>query len=182
MKPIHDLSDDEWLQLVQRAAALPDAPATLVRAALDMWPAQPLPAIARAAAALRPLVAALTFDSWALPALGPGMRSLPSDVRHLVYAAAGCDIDLRIAPVDARFEVAGQVLGTDEAGTLELVRSIDDPAKGPSAAVFADLAEPGEFRFGGLSPGTYRLTLRVGTREIVLPLIEVGVQRDRDAP
>jgi hypothetical protein len=167
MKPIHDLSDDEWMQLVQRAAALPEAPAALVRAALDLWPAQPLPAIARAAAALRHLVAALSFDSWVLSAAAPGIRSLPSEVRHLVYAATGCcDIDLRIASVGGRFEVAGQVLGIDAAGTLEWVRWVDDPADDPSAALVADLDELGEFRLGRLSPGTYRLTLRVGDDEI----------------
>jgi hypothetical protein len=181
MKPIHDLSDDEWLDLVRSAAALPDVPAALVRAVLDLWSAQPLPAVARAAASWRSLVATLSFDSWASSAVAPGMRSLPSDVRHLVYVATGCDVDLRIAPSAGRFEVAGQILGTDEAGTLEVVRAVDNPAAEPSAALVADLDELGEFRLGSLSPGTYTLTFRMGDGEIVLPLIEIGVHRGRGA-
>ena len=39
MKPVDSLSDDEFAQLVQRAVALPDAPPTLVRAAIGLWPA-----------------------------------------------------------------------------------------------------------------------------------------------
>jgi len=181
MKPIHDLSDDEWLQLVQRAAALPDAPAALLRAALTLWPAPLAPTVARAAAPLQLLFAALSFDSWALSAAAPGMRSLPSDVRHLLYTATVCDIDLRIAPVDGRFEVAGQVLGIDEVGTLKLVRWVDDPAEDPSAALVADFDELGEFRLRGLSPGTYSLTLRVGADEIALPRIEIALPHDRGA-
>jgi len=175
MKPIHSLSDNEWFQLVQRAAALPDVPEPLTRAALNLWPADRLPAIARTAEPLRRLAALLTFDSWAAPAVAVGMRALPSDVRHLLFTATGRDIDLRIAPLDGRFALAGQVLGPDETGSLELVCRSDEL----SAPQAANLDELGEFRLDGVSRGTYQLTLRLGNDEIVLPLIEVGAQRDR---
>jgi hypothetical protein len=175
MKPIHSLSDDKWFQLVQRAAALPDVPESLVRAALKLWPADRLPAMARAAEPQRRLAAVLSFDSWAAPAVAAGMRAMPSDVRHLLFTATGRDIDLRIEPVDGRFALVGQVLGPDETGSLELVRRVDER----SAPQVAKLDELGEFRLDGVSRGTYQLTLRLGDDEIVLPLIEVGAQRDR---
>jgi hypothetical protein len=167
---------------VRCAAALPDAPAWLVRAAIDLWRTrQPAPG-ARGAAPLRRLAAMLRFDSWAAPAVATGMRSLPSDVRHLLYATTGHDVDLRIAPIDGRFALAGQVLGPDEAaGSLELARRADVCAGDPPAPVVAELDDLGEFRLDGVSPGTYRLTLRMGGDEIVLPPIDVGGQRDRGA-
>jgi hypothetical protein len=174
MKPIHDLSDDEWLQLVQRAAALPDAPEALIRAALDLWPARQPSAVARAATTLRRVVAVLSFDSWAAPAVAAGMRALPSEVRQLLFTAMGRDIDLRIAPQGGRFALAGQVLGPDETGSLELAGSAGEA----SAALGAEIDALGEFRLDGVGRGTYRLTLRVGGDEIVLPPIEVGARHD----
>jgi hypothetical protein len=41
MKPIDTLSDDEFAHQVQRATALPDAPAGLIRAATVLWPQTP---------------------------------------------------------------------------------------------------------------------------------------------
>jgi hypothetical protein len=177
MKPVANLSDDEFSHLVQRAVReLPDAPPSFVHAALAQWPATgPLAALASSFAALAQAVAhritaAVTFDSWATPALASGMRSAQVATRHLLYSAQGRDIDLRIAPSAEYFSMAGQILGPDEAGMVELSHEHDD---GREAFVTA-LDALGEFRIDGIRRGTYVMTLRMGGDEIVLPPVEVG--------
>ena len=174
MKPVESLSDDEFVHLVHRAIALPDAPTSLVRAAIDLWPAaQPATLTRVAQAALRLVTAVLSFDSWAQPPLALGMRSGASDTRHLLFSAMGRDIDLRISPAADHFALTGQILGPDESGLVELATQSGDDADGTAARV-ASLDELGEFRLDGVRGGTYRLTLRMGGDEIVLPPIIVG--------
>lgn len=169
MKPINQLTDDELALLAQRAAALPDAPPALLTAAhalmLEPPPQTSLPELARAATRL--LAAALRFDSWAGAPLAFGMRALPADTRHLLFSAMGRDIDLRITPADEQFALAGQILGPDESGRVEL-------SSGGAAKRMAVIDDLGEFRLDGIDCGTYLLTLRMGNDEIALPLIEVG--------
>lgn len=184
MKPIDDLSDDEFAHLAQRAARLPDAPAALVRAALDLWPqsrlaSAPAPVpwatlAAPAQAALRAVAAVLSFDSWARPALAAGMRSGETDTRHLLFTARGRDIDLRISPSAGGFALSGQVLGPDETGTVELAAAREPGRAARPAARQAALDELGGFRLDGLEQGTVWLTLRMGGDEIVLPPIDLG--------
>ena len=177
MKPLDSLTDEEFDRELRRAvSALPDAPDALQRAALDLFPATAtttaswLDAAAQVVQAVRQqLQAVLTFDSWATPALAAGMRSTASSTRFLLYSVKGRDIDLRITPAAAGFEVAGQVLGPDETGQVEL-RSASE---GASAQV-AMMDDMGEFRLEGVRRGSYVFTLRVGADEIVLPPVEVG--------
>jgi hypothetical protein len=165
MKPVNQMSDDELGPLVKRAAELPNAPADLVQATGHMWPHPAAPGAVRAA--MRLLLATLRFDSWAGAPLAFGMRALPADTRHLLFSAMGRDIDLRISPADQRFALAGQILGPDESGRVELA------AHGmPKRSAAID--ELGEFHLDGIDRGTYLLTLRMGGDEIVLPPIEVG--------
>lgn len=166
------LSDEALLQRLQQAVqALPDAPAALQRSAIALWPAQAAPSLAGLAqAALRRLAAVLSFDSWAAPALAPGMRSLRSPTRHLLFSSLGRDIDLRITPAAGGFSLSGQILGPDETGQIELAPLPDDsPARHVSA-----LDALGEFRIDGVASGLYRLSLRLGDDLIALPPIEVG--------
>ena len=169
MKLIDQLTDEELALLAQRAAALPDAPPALLAAAhalmLEPPPQTSLPELARAATRL--LAAALRFDSWAGAPLAFGMRALPADTRHLLFSAMGRDIDLRITPADEQFALAGQILGPDESGRVEL-------SGGGAAKRMAVIDELGEFRLDGIDCGTYLLTLRMGNDEIALPPIEVG--------
>jgi hypothetical protein len=169
MKPIDQLTDEELALLAQRAAALPDAPPALLAAANALMPEPPpraaLPGVARAATRL--LAAALRFDSWAGAPLAFGMRALPADTRHLLFSAMGRDIDLRITPAEERFALAGQILGPDESGRVEL----SGAGVAKRVAAIDDL---GEFRLDGIDRGTYLLTLRMGNDEIALPPIEVG--------
>jgi len=177
MKPVDQLSEDEFARLVQRAAALPDAPPALVRAAIDQWEAaQPSSLQAAARAILNRVAAALTFDSWAAGPLASGVRAVPSDTRHLLFTAEGRDIDVRIAPMGGQFAVTGQILGPDESGMVELAHASGDDDAAASARATA-LDAMGEFRLEGVRRGAYVLTLRLGEDEIVLPRIDVGEHR-----
>jgi hypothetical protein len=174
MKPVETLSDDEFAHLVQRAVGLPDAPPSLVRAAIDTWPGTRSATLhSVAAAALRLVSAVLQFDSWAQPAVALGMRAASSDTRHLLFSAMGRDVDLRISPVADGFALTGQILGPDESGVVELAPDSGEHADAPDARIVS-LDELGEFRLDGVQGGTYRLTLRVGGDEIVLPAVVVG--------
>jgi hypothetical protein len=177
MKPLNLLSEDEFAQLVQRAAALPDAPPALLRAAIRQWhAAQPSMLQAAAQAILKRVVAALTFDSWAAGPLAFGVRAVPSDTRHLLFSAMGRDIDVRITPAAGHFALTGQILGPDESGVIELASASDESGEAAGAKV-ASLDALGEFRLEGIPGGAYVLTLRLGEDEIVLPPIDVGERR-----
>lgn len=176
MKPIQDLTDDELGSLLRRAAALQDAPEALVRAAIQAWAQrQPTASLqATAQQALRHLAALLSFDSWAAPMLAPGLRGAGADTRHLLFSTLGRDIDLRVSPEARQFVLAGQVLGPDEQGWVELLRQ-DEGETARARRVALDTM--GEFRLDGLAIGRYQLTLRLGGDVIVLPPIEVGERR-----
>ncbi len=175
MKPLDSLTDDEFDRELRRAvSALPDPPAALQRAALDLFPTAAKASLRDAAAQVvqavrQQLQAVLTFDSWATPALAAGMRSAASSTRFLLYSVKGRDIDLRITPAAAGFEVAGQVLGPDETGEVELRAATEG-----GSAQLATMDDMGEFRLEGVRRGSYVFTLRVGADEIVLPPVEVG--------
>jgi hypothetical protein len=177
MKPVNRLSEDEFARLVQRAAALPDAPTALVRAAIGQWQAaQPSSLHSAAQAVLRRVTALLSFDSWVPAPHAFGVRAVPSDTRHLLFTAEGRDIDIRIAPAAGHFALTGQILGPDESGVVELTAARDDGTETPGAHV-ATLDSLGEFRLDGIRRGTYVLTLRLSGDEIVLPSIDVGERR-----
>jgi hypothetical protein len=174
MKTTHHLSDAEFSQEMRRALrSLPDAPLHLQQAATALWPAASTRVSAQllstAQAALSHIAAVLSFDSWAAPALAQGMRSLRSPTRHLLFSAQGRDIDLRISPAAEVFVLAGQILGPDEVGTVQLVAQGKD-----EVARAMPLDAMGEFRIEGLAAGTYALSLQMGADTIVLPPLEVG--------
>jgi hypothetical protein len=173
MPHVDDTADDELGQRLRHALqALPDAPPALQRAAIGLWPAASARQGLQAAASslLNQIAAVLAFDSWAAPAGLPAMRSLRSPTRQLLYSTQGRDIDLRIAPAADAYALAGQVLGPDEAGRIELTR-IDLPTQ---PAWLAPLDPLGEFRIEGLSRGVYALTLQLGGDAIVLPPVDIG--------
>ncbi len=175
MKPISKLSDAEFEHLARRASTWPDAPQAWVdRACALFTPASALGQVADAALAL--VRAVLSFDSWAPAPAGMAVRSLPSDTRHMVFSAQGRDIDLRIAPAPSHFVVSGQILGPDEAGSIELVAAPDDDASPSSQPRLAVLDELGEFRLDGVPGGRYQLTLHLAGEQVLLPPIEVGAR------
>lgn len=176
MKPVHNLPDEEFEDLVRRAAALPDAPQSWVDRAVGAFALAGSPSIGEVArSAWRLVSAVLSFDSWAAGAQPAAVRGVPSDIRHLLFSAEGRDIDLRISPAADDFSLMGQVLGPDESGTVELEPQASPQAGLASAARHTTpLDELGEFRIEGLARGTYRLTLRMGGDAIALPPIQVG--------
>jgi hypothetical protein len=177
MKPFDKASDDEILRELRRALKeLPDAPLALRRAAIGLWPAAAPGAELRANALelLKRVMAVLSFDSWAVPAAALGMRSLRVPTRHLLYSAKGRDIDLRVMPAAGAFSIAGQILGPDDTGSVELMAQ--GTPVGPTH--LAQLDSLGEFRIDGVQPGVYVLTLRMGADKIVLPPVDVGEQRN----
>lgn len=164
MKPLAQLPDEEFERLLREAVALPDAPPALVQRAIGLRKTQPV----AVPALLRRIAAALAFDSWAQPAAAAGVRAPRSATRHLLFSAEGRDIDLRVTPSGGGYTLAGQVLGPDEAGEVELAASAGEAPR------LARLDALGEFRVEGLAAGDYRLTLRLGTDEILLPDVPVG--------
>jgi hypothetical protein len=186
MKPLHSLTDDELTALARRAAALPDAPATLVQRAIAAW--NPAPSVSKAAAAvlqagaravLQQLAAVLTFDSWAVSPLATGLRGLRGarqPTRQLLFSADGRDVDLRISPAeeDNRFVLTGQVFGPDDTGIARLRAQSGDPTAPAAPEQIGPLDEMGEFRLPGVAAGRYVLSLQLGDAEIVLPPIDLG--------
>jgi hypothetical protein len=188
MKPLQHLSDPEFEHLASQAARLPDAPPALRRSAVTLWATRPSATglMARADRVRRQILAALTFDSAATSGLALGMRGSAAAARHLVCSAPGLDVDVRVTPAAGRFDVSGQVLGTDRRGVILLT------ALGGGDDALAVVDGSGEFRLPGLSRGRYRLTLRIDEGggsaahvdhadladslgdDIVLPEIELG--------
>lgn len=180
MKPIDlkspdAMSDDELAAAARLADALPSAPAHAIGAAEAVFSQRtPVALASREALAelgrstRRLLAAILRFDSWSGAPVAFGMRSLPSDTRHLLFSAMGRDIDLRITAADELYALSGQVLGPDESGRVELTGG------GASSKRVTTVDDLGEFRVEGLVKGTYLMTLCLGQDEIALPPIEVG--------
>lgn len=165
--------DDAFGRLVARAVReLPDAPLALQRAAIELFPAAGALAGLKtlAQAVVAQISAVLTFDSWAAPALAAGLRAGRSPTRHLLYSAQGRDIDLRVTPEAGAFVLAGQILGPDDSGRVELA----DAADAALPARVAALDALGEFRLPGVATGAYRLTLHLADARIELPTLEVG--------
>ena len=166
--------DDTFERTVARSLReLPDVPGALERAAIALFPSATRPASASVPirTVWRQVAAALSFDSWAAPGFAHGMRSAKSTTRHLLFAAEGRDIDLRItSPRQATYELTGQVLGPDEEGEAHLERVGTDTGT-MRRCTLDSLAE---FRIEGLEAGLYQLTLQMGDQRIALPPIELG--------
>ncbi len=172
MTPERPLTDDALAALVHRAhQSLPDAPPALLHAAIALWPLAPV--TTPLAAALRHVAAVLRFDSWALPPQALGMRGVADDSRQLLFSAEGRDVDLRITRQPGGvWSLAGQVLGPDEAGHIQLL-----PAAGAGAGHRASLDALGEFHLDGVAAGPWCLRLETADQVVVLPAIEVGAVR-----
>ena len=171
--PFADDDDDLGRQAGRAVRELPDVPAALERAAIGLFSARaPVASPREAARALwHEVVAVLSFDSWATPALASGMRSLRSPTRHLLYSAEGRDIDLRVASAAAAsFSLSGQILGPDEQGRIEL----EPISSGVGPTRRAELDSLGEFRIDDIPRGVYRLSLEVSGERIVLPPLDMG--------
>ena len=175
MKPIATLTDDEFADLVHAAVALPDAPPAVVRSAIALFrDAQPSP-LKVAADVLQRIRAVLTFDSWATGPAALGLRSMPAQTesRHMLFSAAGRDIDLRIISSANSYVLAGQILGPDETGLVELSINTHQSHAAPILRS-TTLDDLGAFHLDSVNAGTYWMTLKLGHDAVELPPIQVG--------
>jgi hypothetical protein len=135
-----------------RAVALDDAAHRLAR---------------RGSALLRRLVAvALPADSGGGFAPACGVRGAAAAGQHWLFKAEECEIDLRVLPQGEKWIVAGQIFGVPQAQRVVL------EGAAPQAGI--DLGPTREFTFGGLTAGSYRLTVQGGDCEIVIPRFDIG--------
>ncbi len=176
MNPISALTDEELAELVRASAALPDAPPALVRAAVGLWQEKEPSLFAQAAEAmLNRIKAVLTFDSWSTTPMALGLRSAPTEGRHMLFSAQGRDIDLRIVSAADSYVLAGQILGPDDVGSIAL--SVDTRSGLNSQATqTATLDDLGGFRLENVRAGTYWMTLKLGSDAVELPPIQVGTR------
>ena len=174
MKPVKTLTDDEFSDLVKAAVALPDAPPAAVHAAVSLWPAREASALAQAAGAvINRIKAVLSFDSWSTTPMALGLRSAPTEGRHMLFSAQGRDIDLRIISAADSYVLAGQILGPDDVGSIALSVDTQSGADAQSTRT-ATLDDLGGFRLDDVRAGTYWMTLRLAGDAVELPAIKVG--------
>ncbi|WP_119353664.1 hypothetical protein [Azohydromonas sediminis] len=161
-------TDEQLEQWLRASRALEDAPAWLVERVIARGPVVARPARATLAATLRRVLAQLVSDTGAVPALALGLRSSGPQLRQLLYAADGRDIDLRVAPAgaDGGFLISGQVLGPELHGEVRLT--------GDGVDLRTALDDGGEFRFGPLPAGRWQLTLTGADVQIDLPVLELA--------
>jgi anti-sigma factor RsiW len=153
-----------WLEKVidlMRADAGEDAPPAAVARARRLLRSHP----AVAPSERRRIPALLQFDSRQQP-LALGMRSDQPAARQLLLKADEYDLDLRLTPAGAAWQLSGQVLGPDAAGQVEQA--------GEAGLAQAGLNELGEFSLPPTSPGVYRLILRLDNLDVEFPRLEIG--------
>jgi hypothetical protein len=154
--PTEPLSDAELERLLQDSRQLESAPAPVLQRAFAVWRPR-----AQAASPWRRLLAALSFDSDAAPALAFGVRSA-GGTRQLLFAVDGRDIDLRIVPAgEAGWRLLGQVLGPDLQGRVQL--------RVGGTELQAELDELAEFRLEPVPPGECHVELQLGETVLQLP-------------
>ncbi len=144
---------------IMRSDEASDAPEHLVNRAIRLLRPAPAPPL------LRRLLAGLRFDSAAQP-LVAGLRSDQAAPRQLLFAADDRDLDVRITGAGGLHQLAGQVLGPDDGGSIELI--------GESLLVRAELNQLSEFTLPPVAAGRYRLLLRQGQLEIETHTFELG--------
>ncbi len=174
MKPIATLNDDEFSGLVKAAVDMPDAPAAWVRSAVALFPATAASPLGKAAdAVLNRVRAVLSFDSWAQSPTALGLRATAStQTRQMMFSAPGRDIDVRIVSANDSYVLAGQILGPDENGAVEL--SVNTEEQSARLVHSTNLDDLGSFRIDNLRAGTYWMTLHLNNAAVELPPIEVG--------
>jgi anti-sigma factor RsiW len=109
--------------------------------------------------------AVLHFDSAQLP-LSISRRSGSSAEQQLLFTAGSLDLEVRITPSGALWEVSGQMLNADAHGLAELQGSADE--------VRSTLNEEGEFLLPPVPPGQYTLILQLATVEIEIARLAIG--------
>jgi hypothetical protein len=161
-------SDSELDRLLRRSTLLEDASEPVIERAIGLW--KPRPAKSAGPSAIERVLAVLTFDSGVAGALAPGVRTPGARTRQILYLAGGRDVDIRVTQIGDdeafRYEVSGQVFGTDTQGMVHL--------SGPnylSMQAWGDLAE---FRFEDVPAGRFTITLQTAETLIELPPFDLA--------
>ena len=140
-------------------------PAALHRRALDLFPGA-APRTRSEHGLGRRLLAALRFDSTVRqPAWGT--RAGPVSARQLLFTAEQYDLDLRIRPTEALWQVSGQVLGPSTEGEVVLSSALEPEQR-------ARVDEEGAFTLLPVTAGRYTLRLSMGEIDIEAPNLQVG--------
>lgn len=147
---------------LMRSDTSESAPASLL-AQIKSYPGR---ALSPEPSLLRRVIASLSFDSFTnAPAFG--FRSQSARGRQLIYSAETADIEVRVSPADAEWQIAGQVLGADcVSGDVEL--------ESESFSASATINELCEFSFGAVPAGAYTLSIRLPELLIETPRLELG--------
>ncbi len=152
-----------WLQQVvelMRTDASENAPShAIARAVRLMRPQQPAPS------PLRRILAVLQWDSASLQP-GFGVRSAQAVERQLLLNAEDYHLDLRITRSGNMWMVAGQVLGPDGTGHVEL--------RSDTNTVETDLNDQAEFVLPAVPANRYTLTVRLPDVEMTFAPLELG--------
>lgn len=156
-----ELAAAEELISLMRSESNVDAPEHVIARAVRLM-RKPQPAAGPGL--LRRLVASLRSDSAQQP-LALGLRSGAELARTLSYEAEEWDIALQLTPWAGRWQLRGQVLGPEIAGSVTL--------EAGAAPLVAPVNELGEFSLPPVEPGSYRLLVRTETREILVEPLEL---------
>jgi anti-sigma factor RsiW len=109
------------------------------------------------------LAASLRFDSARTrPA---GTRSGPATERQLLFEASPFTLDIRFAPEQHGWVIAGQVLGPPTSGLAVM--------DGAESSAMAELSGVSEFTIARLAPGRYTLRLHLDVVDIVIPDLDL---------
>lgn len=155
--PTEPTSDTDLERLLHDSRQLESAPELVLQRAFAIWRPR-----AQALSPWRRLLATLSFDSDAAPALGFGVRSA-GGTRQLLFAVDGRDIDLRIVPAgETGWRVLGQVLGPDLEGRVQL--------RVGASELQTALDELAEFRLEPVPPGECHVELQLGETVLELPV------------
>ena len=90
-----------------------------------------------------------------------------SQARQMLFQAGDASIDLRIKPNEKGLNVQGQILGADFADCLVRIFNNTDSFENRAN-------ELSEFNFAEVPSGTYNLSLRSGSKEIVIENLELN--------
>jgi hypothetical protein len=157
-------ADLAWLEQVialMRTDDSIDLPAHVVGRAVGLFRSRPPP---ERSALRRRLRAALRFDS---ASAAPTLRSRVSLERQLMFNAEGFNLDLRVRPEGRMWLISGQVFGALEGGQVEL--------DGATGTTRTDLNALYEFKLPPIPAGSYNLTLRLGSIDVQIAGLEIGV-------
>ncbi|NTU82846.1 MAG: hypothetical protein HGA45_26350 [Chloroflexales bacterium] len=163
----YDLAWLERLIALMHDAAYEEPPTSVIERVKSLFrERRPVPTTGA-----RMIHALLRFDS-AHRASAVGLRADATPARQILLSADGYDVDLRIAPADGLWAVAGQLLPTTDLtptmpGSAELL--------GAQGRAEAELNELSEFFLPPVRAGRYTLTVGFGDLRIVFPDLNLGV-------